>query len=126
MIGQQLLRESLVAGDHGPARIAAGIAQPDKLQVNDNVLIEKCGSREFLKQIERKVWLEFVNCLTKDRKIIVDTEYFDVVPEFPERDGNIIFSLPGSTLDFFVTQTFDSFQKGIKAAIANRVKDLGL
>ena len=57
VVGQQLLRQRLVARQHQPARIAAGVGQPQQLEMADDVLIEDRDVVEALEQVEGDVRL---------------------------------------------------------------------
>ena len=57
VIGQQLLRQRLVARQQQAARIAAGVRQLQQLEVADDVLVEDRDVVEAFEQVERDVRL---------------------------------------------------------------------
>ncbi len=58
VVGEQLLRQRLVARQDQAARVAAGVGQAQQLQVADDVLIEGGDAGERLQQVEDDVRLE--------------------------------------------------------------------
>ena len=58
VIGEELLRQRLVARQDQAARIAAGVGQAQQLEVADDVLVERRDAGERLHQVEDDVRLE--------------------------------------------------------------------
>ena len=94
MEGQQLLRERLVAREHEPARVAAGVGNAEQLQVGDDVLVEDRHVLEVFEQVEDDVGSEVLDRGADDAEIGADALRLHVVAERAERLQHVVLGLP--------------------------------
>ena len=79
VVGQNLLRQRLVAGKEKPSRVAAGIGSALKLQVPDDVRVENRLSVELLEKVEHDVRLESLNRPTERCELVAQADHHDFV-----------------------------------------------
>jgi hypothetical protein len=93
MVGQQLLRERLVAGEDQPARVAAGVPEAQQLEVADDVLVEGRDAGKRLHQVEDDVRLEEpgVGGCRRGRR---DAEHAHLVTHLAQRLDDVVLHLP--------------------------------
>ena len=94
MVGEQLLRERLVAGEYQAARVAACVGQPKQLQIADDVLIERGYAGKRLHQVEHDVRLEQSGGRADAAELVVESEHPDAVAHFPQRLDDVVLHLP--------------------------------
>jgi hypothetical protein len=79
MVGKDLLRQRLVAGDHESAGIAARIRLSHQLEERDDVLVVAHDALEFLQQVERHVGLPVHDRAAQVSQVVAEAERPHVV-----------------------------------------------
>src|SRR5262245_60020207 len=94
MVGQQLLRDALVARQHEAARVAAGVRHAEQLEVADDVLVVDRDVVEVLEQVEHRLRLELVQGVADHAQVAAHPEALHLVPQLPERADDVELGLP--------------------------------
>jgi hypothetical protein len=94
VVGEELLRERLVAGQDQSARIAACIRHPEQLQIAHHVLVEAGHAREGFQEIEDDLRFEAADAVADGREVVMDPEHGHVVTALAERLDHVVLHLP--------------------------------
>jgi hypothetical protein len=94
VIGEQLLRQRLVASEDQAARIAACVGQVQQLQITDDVLIEGRNTREGLHQVENDVGLEESGDRSNAPRVVTDPQHPHFMTHLAQRLDDVVLHLP--------------------------------
>src|SRR3954470_3667594 len=105
MIGEDLLRQGLVAREDKPARIAPRVRNAQQLEVAHDVLVELPEIEERLQEIEHDVWLPLLYFTANRRELVVHLERPRLVAECAEGGEDVDLGLV--VVPFLVRQRFE-------------------
>ena len=94
MIGQQLLRQHLVARQQHAARIAAGVGLMHQLQKRDDVLIVGDDAVELLQQVEDDVGLPVDDGAPQFRQAVAQAQRHDLVARGLQMRDDVVLGAP--------------------------------
>ena len=94
MIGEQLLREHLVARQQHAARIASGVGLVHQFQKRDDVLIVGDDPVELLQQVEDDVRLPLDDGAPQLRQVVAQPQRHDLVAGVLQVRDDIVFGAP--------------------------------
>ena len=106
VIGEDLLRQRLVARNHHAARIAAGVRQLHQLEERDHVLVVSDDALEFLEQVESHLGLPVGDHRAQLGEIVAQAQGLDLVPGLLQRRGDVVFG--PELVDFLVTVSLEA------------------
>ena len=94
VVGQDLLRQHLVARDHHAARIAARVGQLHQLEERHHVLVVGDDALEFLEQVERDVRLPVGDRVAQVRQVVAHAEHLHFVAHRAQRRRDVVLGPP--------------------------------
>src|SRR5262249_45726709 len=94
MIGEELLGDALVARQHEAARVAAGVGDPEQLEVAHHVLVVDRDVVEVLEQVEHRMRLSLGDGVAHDAEVAAHAEALHLVPQVAERGDDVELRLP--------------------------------
>ena len=95
VVGQQLLRDALVARQHQAARVAAGVGHAQQLEVADHVLVVDRHVVEVLQQVEDHVRLQLGRAAVRIAPRSLPTpRHCTSWPELAQRADDVELGLP--------------------------------
>ena len=94
VVGEDLLRQRLVAREHHAARIAAGVGLPHQLEERDDVLVVGDDALELLEQVEDDVGLPVGDRAAQLGEVVAHAEHPDLVAHRAERRRDVVLRAP--------------------------------
>jgi hypothetical protein len=94
VVREELLRDALVARQHQPARVAAGVRHAEQLEVARHVLVVDRHVVEVFQEIEHGVRLGLGDGVPDDAEIAADAQAPHLVPQLAQRGHDVELGLP--------------------------------
>jgi hypothetical protein len=91
---QQLLGEPLVARQHQPARVAAGVGQAQQFEIAHHVLVERGDTGKGLDEVEHDVRLEMAGGAADTAQVVADAEHAHLVTGLAQGLDHVVLHLP--------------------------------